>query len=64
MVFKKKRRVRDLLRAALVILLYVGVPIWLFLISSIIDSVGLWCVFLLYIGVAYAFCGRAEGWLM
>lgn len=64
MVFKKKRRVRDLLRAALVVLLYIGVPIWLFLIASIINSAGLCCLFLLYVGVAYVLCGRVEEWVM
>lgn len=64
MSFKKKRRVWDLIRAALVILFFVGVPIWMFLIASIVNSVGLWCLFLLYICTAYGLCWRVEEWMM
>ena len=46
MVFKKKRRVRDLLRAALVILLCVGVPIWLLMIAMITQD-ALVCLFMM-----------------
>ena len=64
MNFKKKRSFADLLRAALIVLLFIGVPIWLFLIASIINNVWLWLLLLLYVCVAYAFCGRFEQWVM
>lgn len=64
MVFKKKRRLRDLLRAGSVILFFIGIPIWLLMIASIVNSVGLWIAFLLYSCVAYALCGRVEEWVM
>lgn len=63
MNFKKKRSFAYLLRAALIVLLFIGVPIWMFLIASIINSAWLWLVFLLYICAAYGLCGRVEEWV-
>lgn len=38
MNIKKKRSFRDLLRAALVVLFFIGVPVWLLMIALITDS--------------------------
>lgn len=56
MNFKKKRSFRDLLRAALVVLFFIGVPVWLLMIALITDSViaagGLicWCLITWIVG--------------
>lgn len=64
MVFKKKRCLRDLLRAALVIFFFIGVPIWLLVIALIVDLLWMWFVFFLYIWVAYVLCWRVDEWMV
>lgn len=57
MNFKKKRRIRDLLRAALVVLLFIGVPVWLLMITLITGSVGVFVGMVGYVFVSW-FIGR------
>ena len=46
MNFKKKRSVRDLLQAALVILFCFAIPLWMFVIAAILNRFVIWmCLF-------------------
>ena len=42
MVFKKKRSIRELVKSALIIIAFFGVPLWIFMIATITGSV--WAV--------------------
>ena len=60
MVFKKRMRMRVLLRCCGVLLVFFAVPIWLLMIVMITGSVG-WCVLLLcWLGVTYSIARRIE----
>ena len=39
MVFKKKRSIRELVKSALIIIAFFGVPLWIFMIATITGSV-------------------------
>jgi hypothetical protein len=60
MVLKKKLRVRDLLLAALVILLCVGVPIWMLIYVLITGSVVWGVAMIAYVWVAYFIARRFD----
>lgn len=60
MNFKKKRRFADLLRAALVVILFVGVPIWLFMIMVILKSGWVAFALICWVSLSYIVCGRFE----
>lgn len=60
MVFKKKLRIQDALLAAGVVLLFVGVPIWLFMIGLITGSVPVWLILFVWVWVSYSIIRRFE----
>lgn len=64
MVFKKKRRIRDLLFSAFIIFVFFGIPLWIFMVALILDSAALWVVLLLWVSVSYCISGRIEKWVM
>ena len=60
MVFKKKPRFRLIVRVSLVVLAFFGVPVWLFVVGLITDSVLVWGVLLFWLFVSYYICWRVE----
>lgn len=60
MNFKKKRSFRDLVQAALVVVLAVGVPTWLFMICLITGSVLAFVGLVLWISLGMAIGRRFE----
>lgn len=64
MEFKKKRSSQSLLRAAVVLLLFFGVPVWLFVWAAITRSTGSWLCLLGWCYASNVLCGRAEEWMM
>ncbi len=58
MNMKKKPKLLGVLRAACVILFYIGVPIWLFMGATVVDALWLWVVTLCYVWVVYFMSGR------
>lgn len=52
MNFKKKRSFRDLLVAALVVLLFIGIPVWLLMIALITGSAAWGFVLIGYVSVS------------
>lgn len=60
MNFKKKRSFRDLLRAALVVLLFIGVPVWLLMIALITGSADVCICMIAYVSVAWIVGRRFE----
>lgn len=64
MNIKKKRSLWELLRAALVVLFFFGVPVWLLVIAMITESAG-WCIALIgWVLISWLIAGRCEKWLM
>lgn len=63
MNFKKKRSFRDQLRAGLVVLFCLVVPVWVFVIAMITGSAVTWLVMVAWVFVCHLFGGRLEEWL-
>ena len=64
MNIKKKRSFRELLRAALVVLLFNGVPVWLLMIAMVTENVWVCLGLIGYVLVSWAFVGRFDRWGM
>lgn len=60
MNMKKKPRLRDLLRAAFVVLFSIGVPVWLLVAALIVNALWLWIVLIAYVVGVYFIAGRFE----
>lgn len=60
MVFKKRIPVRALIRAVVVIFIFFGVPLWLFVAALILDLAALWVVLILWLSVCYYIAWRVE----
>lgn len=60
MVFKKKRRIRDLLFSAFIIFVMFVIPLWIFMAALIIDSSALWALLVAWVFVSYYISWRCE----
>ena len=60
MNFKKKRSFWDLLWAALIVLLVVGVPIWLLMIFLITESIPVFIAMIVYSSILWIIARRFE----
>ena len=64
MNFKKKRSIWQVIRAALVILVFIWVPMFLLIIAAIKDDKWLYIVGGLYFLISWKLAGRIDGWVM
>jgi hypothetical protein len=60
MVFKEKISFRMALRACGAILIFFGVPVWMFVIALITESVALWLLLICWLLVSYSIAWRVE----
>lgn len=60
MNFKKKRSFREIARAALVVLVFIAVPIWGLMYIMITESVVVCLALLGWLGLSYIIVGRFE----
>lgn len=60
MNFKKKRRLCDLLRAALIIVLFIGVPIWLLMFCMVTNDLIAWFGLAAWLFISYSVSRRFE----
>ena len=60
MVFKKKRRIRDLLFSAFIIFVMFVIPLWILMAAMILDSSALWALLIVWVFVSYYISWRCE----
>lgn len=60
MAFKKKIPVRALIRACVVVIIFFGVPLWIFVAALILQMAGLWVVLIVWLAVCHYIAWRVE----